>query len=89
MYKTIALIVLLVAVATLQVYLCQRKNKKLGLILPALSFIASVLAVIGTFLYSDWPNLISLFLALLQIFILMNLPTAFLIFIYIYFHGRR
>ncbi|MDY0267122.1 MAG: hypothetical protein RBQ94_05705 [Methanimicrococcus sp.] len=89
MYRIIAVVVLSVAVATLQVYLCQRKNKKIGLILPALSFLVSISVIIGVYVYSDWPNLISLLLASLQIFIFINLLTAFLIFIYIYHHGRR
>ncbi|MDV0445571.1 hypothetical protein MmiAt1_11550 [Methanimicrococcus sp. At1] len=89
MYRTIALIVILVLLFTLQVYLCKRENKRTGLILPALTFLISILAVIGIHFYSAPPNLISMIYLWLQVFIIMNVPTVILAGIYILYHGRR
>lgn len=89
MYRAIALIVIMIAVATLQVYLCKRENKRVGLILPALSFVISILAVIGMHIYTALPNLVSIIYLGIQVFILMNIPTVILSAIYILYHGRR
>ncbi|MDR0768197.1 MAG: hypothetical protein LBE57_07240 [Methanosarcinales archaeon] len=89
MYRTIALVVLMVAIATLQVYLCKRENRRVGLILPAIFFILSILAVIGMHFYAGMPNLISVIYLAIQVFVLVNIPTAILMAIYIMYHGRR
>ena len=89
MYREIAVIIILILIATLQVYLCKRENKRVGLILPALSLIVSVLAVIGVSLYSSLPNLASMIYLGIQVFFAMNIPTLILTGIYILYHGRR
>lgn len=89
MYRVIVLIVIMVAIASLQVYLCKRADKRAGLFLPALSFIVSVLAVIGVHLYSAPPNLVSMLYLWIQVFIAVNVLTVILAAIYILYHGRR
>jgi len=89
MYREIAVIVILVLIATLQVYLCKRENRRVGLILPVLSLIASISAVIAMHFYLSPPNLISMLFLWLQVFVAMNVPTVILIGIYILYHGRR
>jgi len=89
MYREIAVIIVLVLIATLQVYLCKRESRRIGLILPVLSFIASVSAVIAMHFYLLPPNLISMLFLWLQVFVAMNVPTVILIGIYILYHGRR
>lgn len=89
MYKTIAFIVVMVLITTLQVYLCKRENRRVGLILPVLSFLASILAVIGIHLYSPPSNLAGMLYLWLQVFAVMNLPTVIFMGIYILYHGRR
>ncbi|WNY28325.1 hypothetical protein MmiEs2_05100 [Methanimicrococcus stummii] len=89
MYKTVALIIIIVAIATLQVYLCRRENRRVGLILPAASFVVSILAVIGMHFYTAPPNLISMLYSAVQVFIMMNIPTVILAGIYVLYHGRR
>ena len=81
--------IIFVLIATLQINLCKRESRKAGLILPALSFIASILAVIGIIIYSMLPNLVSVLFTALQVLIFMNIPTVILMGIYIAYHGRR
>jgi hypothetical protein len=85
----IIIAIIFVLIATLQVYLCKRESRKAGLILPALSVVVSVLAVIGILTYSMPPNLVSILFTALQVLILMNIPTVVLMGIYISYHGRR
>lgn len=89
MYRAIALIIILVLLFSLQVFLCKRENRKAGLVLPALTFILSILAVIGIHLYSVPPNLVSMVFLWIQVFIAMNVPTVVLAGIYVLYHGRR
>ena len=88
MYR-ILIIIILVLIATLQVYLCKLESRKAGLILPALSVVVSVFAVIGILTYSMPPNLVSILFTAFQVLILMNIPTIILMGIYISYHGRR
>ncbi|MBZ3934914.1 hypothetical protein [Methanimicrococcus blatticola] len=89
MYRIIALIFILILLFSLQVFLCKRENRKTGLILPALTFIISILAVIGVHLYSPPPNFVSMIYLWVQVFVAMNVPTVILAGIYILYHGRR
>jgi hypothetical protein len=88
-YRFIFIALIFVLIATLQVYLCKRESRKAGLILPALSFGFSILAVIGIIIYSMLPNLASILFTAFQVLILMNIPTVILMGIYILYHGRR
>jgi len=81
--------IIFVLIATLQINLCKRESRKAGLILPALSVVVSVLAVIGILIYAMPPNLVSILFTALQVLILMNIPTVVLMGIYISYHGRR
>ncbi len=89
MYRAIALIILLVLLFSLQVFLCRRENRKAGLVLPVLTFILSILAVIGLHLYAAPPNFISMVYLWVQVFVAMNVPTVVLAGIYVLYHGRR
>ena len=89
MYRIIFIAIIFVLIATLQVYFCKRESRKAGLILPALSVVVSVLAVIGILIYAMPPNLVSILFTALQVLILMNIPTVILMGIYISYHGRR
>lgn len=89
MYQAVVFIVLIVLVVMLQMYLCKRESRRAGLILPALFFLFSLLAVLGAHFYISPPNLISTVYQALQIFALMNIPTVILGAIYIMYHGRR
>ena len=89
MSNSSANLIIFVLIATLQVYLCKRESRKAGLILPALSVVVSVLAVIGIMIYAMPPNLVSILFTALQVLILMNIPTVILMGIYISYHGRR
>ena len=89
MYRIGIIAIVFVLIATLQVYLCKRESRKAGLILPALSVVVSVLAVIGIIIYSMLPNLVSVLFTALQVLIFMNIPTVILMGIYIAYHGRR
>ncbi|MDR2943517.1 MAG: hypothetical protein LBU81_00240 [Methanosarcinales archaeon] len=89
MYRIAAVIVLFVLLFSLQVFLCRRENRKIGLVLPALSFLCSILAVAGVHLYSEPPNLISMIFLWIQVFVAANILTVILGGIYILYHGRR
>jgi|GEM_PF-1864638 len=89
-YGIIILIaIIFVLIATLQVNLCKRESRKAGLILPALSIVVSILAVVGIIFNAMLPNLISILVAALQVFMMMNIPTVILMGIYMSYHGKR
>ena len=93
MSRFIVLIVFLVAVTTLQTFLCRRQNRLIGLVLPVIFFVISILIIIGFISNAvslvEPLNFITIAFVSLQLFILFNLPTAALIGIYIFYHGRR
>ncbi|MCL2141888.1 MAG: hypothetical protein FWH46_03305 [Methanimicrococcus sp.] len=74
--------VFLALVGLLQVYLSKRHDRT-GYVLPALTLITSLLAVLGLYFYSAPPNLISFLFQALQIFILINILTVILFSIYV------
>jgi hypothetical protein len=94
MPRLIVLIVFLVAVTTLQTFLCRRQNRWIGFVLPVLFFALSILVIVGFIfnainLVPEPLNFITIAFVSLQLFILFNLPTAALIGIYIFYHGRK
>lgn len=81
----ISLILLLLICAIiiyLQVYLSKKENKYLGLILPVISLILALLNVAGVATFdsiSQIENYMGLFIA----FLVANIPTIILVFIYL------
>ena len=75
----IAVLVVCIGAILLQIYLSKKENRLLGLILPLLTLLNSLLAILSlskSYSYSG-P-----FWAAIQTFLIMNIPTAILIFIY-------
>lgn len=81
----IALILFLLicaAIIYLQVYLCKKESKYLGLILPVISLIFSLMyvaAIVPFDSFSQVENYMALFIA----FLVANIPTIILVFIYL------
>lgn len=82
--RTIILLVFFAAIILLQIFLCKRKNKWLGLVTPIISFGLSILWILGIPYYLAMSALI---LKIIIVFIIANIPTA--IFLYIYFIVRN
>lgn len=74
-------IILLIVPFFLQVYLSKRESKYLGLVLPIMSFLFSVMIVLGSLMYTGDP------LSVLIPMLLYNIPTV--IHITIYFACRE
>lgn len=78
--RTVVICILLALLAGsifLQIFLCGRENKWLGLILPVISFIYSLLAVLGLATY-DFKFSGDTFLMITTTFFIMNVPTVVL-----------
>ncbi|MTI70528.1 MAG: hypothetical protein FH751_09790 [Firmicutes bacterium] len=82
--RTIIALLFFVAIILLQIFLCKRKNKWLGLIIPIISFVFSILWILGIPYYLSMS---ALTLKIIIVFIIANIPTA--IFLTIYFIVRN
>lgn len=85
MTNTISGIILLILIVLLQIFLSRNKNKFLGLILPGITVLYSLLAVFGFIVYDnlyDNQSLLSIILECVMIFIMCNIPTYILLAIY-------
>ena len=79
----IALILLLficAAIIYLQVYLCKKENKYLGLILPVISLIFALANVAGIAAFDSFSQ-VENYMALFIAFLVANIPTIILVFI--------
>ena len=75
----IAVLVVCIGAIMLQIYLSKKENRLLGLILPLLTLLNSLLTILS--LSKSYSHSGS-FLAAIQTFLIMNIPTAILISIY-------
>ena len=91
------LVLLCAGVVVLQIFLSQKESKWLGLILPAITLLFSMLAVLGLSVYTTLTQVVqggkaimnavhhyptAMILTTLYIFALYNIPTAILLGIY-------
>lgn len=76
------LLVILVGAVFLQVFLSRRKNKWLGLVLPAICLGYSLLMVLGMATYAGMSSG-EIFIMFISTFLLANIPTAIFVVIYI------
>lgn len=65
----------------LQIFLSKRRSKWFGLILPAITFIYSLLVVLGIAVY-DGNGGAEIFILKTSIFLISNIPTGVLLVIY-------
>ena len=66
----------------LQIYLSKKENKRLGLILPLITFLFSLISLMGMAVYVDGQPIPGAVWGAVYTFILMNIPTAVLLAIY-------
>ena len=78
-YATIILLVLLAGTILLQIFLSKRESKWPGLVLPAITFLCSVLMMLNVTAMETARAVIA---ALLSAFIMGNIPTLILLAIY-------
>lgn len=81
----IALILFLLicaAIISLQVYLSNKESKYLGLILPVISLIFSLMYVAGIAAFDSFSQ-VENYMALFIAFLVANIPTIILVFIYL------
>jgi len=74
-------LVLLVGGIFLQIFLSKKNSKWFGLILPAITFLYSLLMVLGLAVY-DGMNGREIFILIASTFLLSNIPTIVLLGIY-------
>lgn len=74
-------LVLLVGGVFLQIFLSKKSSKWFGLILPAITFLYSLLMVLGLAVY-DGMNGREIFILIASTFLLSNIPTIVLLGIY-------
>ena len=73
------LIVCLIGLVILQVFLSRQKNSRLGLILPGVSFLFSL---VGVFNVVDTGSVLQNIMTLLMVLVLSNIGTLVLLLIY-------
>ena len=86
MYATIMLLVLLAGTVLLQIFLSKRESKWPGLVLPAITFLYSVLMMLNVTAMETARAVIA---ALLSAFIMGNIPTLILLAIYFVCREKR
>jgi hypothetical protein len=79
--KLLFLIIFLGGIIIMQVFLSRRENKWLGLILPIISIMFSILTVLGLAFYGNQSTAEIIF-QLIMVFLLSNIPTIILLAIY-------
>ena len=85
-YATTLLLVLLVGTILLQMFLSKRESKWPGLVLPAITFLYSVLMVLNVTAMETTRAVIA---AVLSVFIMGNIPTLILLAIYFVCREKR
>jgi len=80
-FKSVTFIIFLVGPILLQIFLSKSKNKWLGLILPAINFLLSIIAVLGMAFFEK-PSIAQIIMQATMLFLAWNIPTAILIAIY-------
>lgn len=80
-FKSLLFLGFLIGIAALQVFLSKKPNKQLGLILPSVNFIFSVIAVMGMTFRGKVP-IIQTVTQVAFIFLACNVPTVLLLAIY-------
>jgi len=81
----IILILILIGIAALQIFLSKKENKWLGLILPAINVLFSVIAFLGMvsgMAFYGGESLGQIIIMILSVFIMFNIPTFILLAIY-------
>ena len=74
----IALIVCLAILVVIQIFLSKAESKWIGLILPALTFLCSLLVPLSLLMYMIGPLDWSVILLMAGIFLIGNVPTVIL-----------
>lgn len=77
----LASLIFLAGIIILQIFLSKRKNKWLGLVLPAINIILSIIAVLGRAFYGN-ESISQVIIQAVAVFLLWNIPTFILIAIY-------
>jgi hypothetical protein len=85
--NTIILILIFAAIIALQVFFSKKENKWLGLILPAIFFVYSLLMVLNVAVFDDMSGW-DVFSMLASTFLLSNIPTLILLGIYFAYRGK-
>lgn len=65
-----------------QIYLSKKENKFLGMILPVLSFLYSIMGIMGIILFSVNVSISEIFGMIMGVLIPLNIPTIILLIIY-------
>lgn len=67
-----------------QIFLSKRENKWLGLVLPGINVMFSIIGVLGMAFFKNEPIIssIPIIVQIIMIFLLLNIPTIILIAIY-------
>ena len=78
-YATIILLVLLAGTILLQIFLSKRESKWPGLVLPAITFLCSVLMMLNV---TAMETVRAVIAAVISVFIMGNIPTLILLAIY-------
>ena len=85
-FAIIILLALLAGTILLQMFLSKRESKWPGLVLPAITFLYSVLMVLNVTAMETTRAVIA---AVLSVFIMGNIPTLILLAIYAACRGKR
>lgn len=85
--RTIVLILIFAVITALQVFFSKKENKWLGLILPAIFFVYSLLMVLNVAVFDDMSGW-DVFSMLASTFLLSNIPTLILLGIYFAYRGK-
>lgn len=87
MYNFLSLI-FLVGLISLQIFLSKKENKWVGLILPTINVIYSIVIIIGT-AFSGNLSVVQIMIQALMSFLLCNTSTMILVVIYFFYREKR
>lgn len=70
-----------VGIILLQIFLSKRESKSLGLILPGINVIFSIIGVLGMAFYQN-ESITQIIIQIIMVFLLLNIPTIILMAVY-------
>ncbi|KUO75687.1 MAG: hypothetical protein APF77_04120 [Clostridia bacterium BRH_c25] len=86
--KTITLLLFLIGIFALQIFFSKKESRWLGLILPGINVLFSVIAVLGMAFYLNEP-LGQIVMQILSVLVIYNIPTFVLLAIYFACREKR
>ena len=87
MINIFILLLIIIGIILLQVYLSKKQTKRYGLVLPSISLLLSIFALLNIHIAKD-DSVVQIIITLIYSFIFSNIPTCIFLAIYYKYHNK-